>query len=49
VDGQEHQETGTQVIATGKRLSELELRNGFGKATISDRSRHVRLMLNDRR
>jgi hypothetical protein len=46
VDGKEHQETGAR---TGKRFSELELRSGFGKATISDLSRHVRPMLNDRR
>jgi hypothetical protein len=51
VDGKEHQETRAQVIPdrTGKRFSELELRNGFGKATISDLSRHVRPMLNDSR
>lgn len=51
MDGKEHQGTAAQVIRdrTGKRFSKLELRNGFGKATISDLSRHVRPMLSDRR
>jgi hypothetical protein len=43
VDGKANQETLAQVKRhpTGNRFSELEPRHGFGKATISDLSRHV--------
>jgi hypothetical protein len=43
VDGKENHETLAQVKRhrIGNRFSEQELRNGFGKATISGLSRHV--------